>query len=615
MHYSVFVHNLVVSVESCVAAIGAVRFSVAWLRSCHFFIWRKQMNEQKNLTGYPSIDKPWLKYYSEEAKTAPLPECSIFEYLWENNKDFPKDVAINYLGRKITYGELFKRIDQTAAAFAALGVRPKEIVTLALPSIPEAIYCVYALNRIGAVANMIHPLAGKQEVINYMNEVESRVAVLFDGTYRLLEGDLSATGLKHAVIVSAGESLPFGLKQLYGLKNKPPKLADAVPLTWRSFIKGGGGTPVPSVKKDVDETAIISHTGGTTGEPKGVMCSNRSINALIYQIIRNFEYRRQETCLVVLPPFVNYSLVESIMAMLYIGFTVVLLPKYEPTMLCEYITKYKPYVIFSIPAYWEVLLTIENADSSDMSCLRYSIYGGESMSDETEIAINDMLRRFGARGKLLKGIGCTELMAAATSTYEGCNSIGSVGVPLVWMNCKIVEPDTTRELTYGQEGEICFSGPTLMLGYYRNEEATDAVIRIHADGERWLHTGDLGYIDEDGVLFVTGRIKRIIMTKGRDGQITKLFPDRIEKAIAAHPAVRCCCVIGVPDEQRINYPKAFIELNDGYAASDALSEEIRRFCGDRLPEYQIPEEIEFTPALPRTERGKIDYRALEKKEQ
>lgn len=406
---------------------------------------------EKKLTGYPSIDKPWLKYYSDEAMNAPLPECTIYEYLRENNMNHPNDIAILYLGSRIKYGKLFEEIDRTAAAFCALGVKPGDIVTVALPSIPEALYTVYALNKLGAVSNMIHPLAGEKEILHYLNEVSSEVAVLFEGTYQIIKDSIGQTKVKHAVVVSAGESLPFGVKQLYFLKNPRTKLPTfSVFQSWKDFLTGGKGISIPVYKKDIHTMALISHTGGTTGEPKGVMCSDYNINALIYQIIRNFEYRRQETCLVVLPPFVNYSLVESMMAVLYIGFKVSLLPKYEPLKLGEYITKYKPYVIFSIPAYWEALLKIENISSVDMSCLRYNIYGGEAMDEETEIEVNDLLKKGGAQGLLLKGVGSTEMMAAATSTYEGCNAIGSAGVPLVLTNCMIVRPGSSDELTYGQ---------------------------------------------------------------------------------------------------------------------------------------------------------------------
>ncbi len=538
-----------------------------------------------------------------------MPECSIYEYMLENNRNYPADIALNYLGRKITYKELFDNIDKTASAFIKVGVKEKEIVTVALPSIPEALYCVYALNKIGAVANMIHPLAGKEETLNYLNEVKSRVAVIFDGAYTTIADDIEKTYVEQVIVASPSDSLPLALKIAYNLKVKKPQLNGKF-IGWKDFIQAGQGIAANDVKKDCHEMAIISHTGGTTGEPKGVACSDYNVNALIYQIIQNFKYRRQETCIVVLPPFVNYSLVESMMAMLYIGFKVVLIPKYDPLKLCEYIAKFRPYVIFSIPAYWEILLRIDT-NGCDMSCLRYGIYGGEAMSKETEAAVNDLLKKCGAKGILLKGLGSTEMVAAATSTYEGQNIVGSAGVPLVRVNCKVVAPKTTDELEYGIEGEICFSGPTLMLGYYDNHEATDEVIKVHDDGVRWLHTGDLGYINEDGVIFVTGRIKRIIMTKGNDGQVTKLFPDRIEKAIYSNPAVELCCVIGIPNEARINYPKAFIVLKDGTIQNEDVRLSILNSCKGLLPYYMIPEEIEFRTDLPRTSRGKVDYRALE----
>ena len=203
------------------------------------------------------------------------------------------------------------------------------------------------------------------------------------------------------------------------------------------------------------------------------------------------------------------------------------------------------------------------------------------------------------------------MMAAATSTYEDCNAISSAGIPLVWTSCKIVEPDTFKELSYNQEGEICFTGPTLMLGYYNKPDATDEVVIPDENGIKWLHTGDIGYIAEDGNIFVTGRIKRIVMTKGRDGLATKMFPDRIEKTIYTYPAVDLCCVVGIPDQERINYPKAFVVLKDK-AKDNEIKEEILEICRKNLPEYMVPDEIEFVDDLPRTSRGKIDYRALEK---
>ena len=564
--------------------------------------------ERTEKTGFPSIDKPWLKFYSEEVLNYQQEELTLYENLLKNNKDYPNDIALNYMGHKISFGEFFESVDKTASAFIKAGVKEDDIVTIALPSIPEALYCVYALNKIGAVANMIHPLAGAQETSNYVNEVKSRVVVIFDSAYSTLVDGLSQTSAELIVVASPADLLPFTLKAAYSLKVKKPNLDNKRFKSWKTFISDGKGEKTDSYKKDCHKTALISHTGGTTGDPKGVMCSDLNANSLMWQILCMETYERQEVCMPVIPPFHNYSLVESMMAMLTVGFTVVLIPKYVPEDFVKYIKKYHPNHILSIPSYWESLLKIRGIEKEDLSCLRTLIYGGESMNAVMEAEINKLLSTCGVKTKLRKGIGSTEMTAGATLTYEGCNPSNSVGIPMSKTNSKIVDPGTTNELSYNQEGEICFSGPTQMLGYYNKPEATDEVVKIHEDGVKWLHTGDLGYMDEDGIIYVSGRLKRILITRDKNNQATKMFPDRIEKAIYTHPLVELCCVIGIPDEERVNYPKAFVVLKEKTAS---IKDEILDICNKDLPEYMVPVEIEFLDDLPRTAPGKIDYRALE----
>lgn len=571
----------------------------------------KTMNEKK-LTGYPSIDKPWLKYYSEEAINAPLPERTIYEYLWENNKAHPKDIALVYFNRKITYEQLFENIDRCAKSLATLGVQMGEIVTVAMPSIPEAVYIIYAINKIGAVANVIHPLAGEREIINYLNEVNSRVFFLFSGTYEIIKSALSSTKVEHAIVASPADSLPFGIKQLYRMKVKEPTLpGGSVFADWKHFINLGEGIAIQSITKECDSIAIISHTGGTTGDPKGVMLTDRSVNSIIWQIGVIIPHARQERMLIVLPPFVNYSLVNGIFEALSFGFSAILIPKYEPEKFDEYVAKYHPNHMNSIPAYLEVFLENKRLATMDLSCLKVIACGGDGLNEKKEREINQFLHDHGAESGIIKGLGCTEMVSAATISYGECNKIGSVGIPLPKCNCKIVEPGTETEVGYNQEGELCFSGVSLMAGYYEKRAATDEIIRVSDDGVRWIHTGDLGYMTEDGSIYVSGRIKRIILTQGPDGIATKMFPDRIEKEILHHPAVSLCCVVGIPDKIRIYCPKAFVVLESGYIASDELEAEILTVCQKILPDYMVPEGLEFRTELPLTERGKVDYRALE----
>ena len=570
---------------------------------------------EKQMTGYPSVDKPWLKYYSKELINASLPEYTIFEYLEKNNKDYLSDIALIYFGREITYGELFENIDKTAAAFLKAGVKEKEIVTVALPSIPEAYYCVYALNKIGAVANMIHPLAGKDETVHYLNEVKSRFAVIFDGAYNNLANDINRTTVERVIVTSPADSMPIALKIGYNLRAKKQKNDGKIFQNWKEFIREGNGVVVKAANKDCHEMAIISHTGGTTGEPKGVMCSDQGCNSLMWQLLCNFQFDRQECSLCVLPPFINYSLLESVMAMLAEGIKVVLLPKYEPLKFDKYLEKYHPNEVLSIPAYWEAMLKIPQIGKKDMSCFKHLYAGGESMATDVKEAIDTLISSCGAKTKLYICLGSTEMIAGATITYDESYVPGGVGIPMVKVNCKIIDPESGREMTYNEEGEICFSGETMMLGYYNLPEATEEIVKLDENGTRWLHTGDVGYITEDGNIFVTGRIKRIVMTKGKDQQITKIFPDRVEKVLYEHPAVDLCCVIGVPNEQRINYPKAFIVLKKEAEASEETTKSIIELCKNKLPGYMVPDEIEYRTELPRTERGKVDFKALEKQVQ
>jgi len=569
--------------------------------------WSNSMKETEQ-TGYPSIDKPWLKYYSEEAINAKIPEKSVYEVLKEANRDNLSATAIIYYGRKITFGELFENIDKTAKALLTMGVKEKEIVTVALPSIPEALYLVYALNKIGAVANVIHPLPSKNEMVFYLNEVKSRYAFIFDGAVDLLQDDLTRTAVEKCIVVSPSCSLPLVMRFFYHLKNRID-IHNEKMKSWDWFISKGTDTELPLIKKDPFEVTVISHTGGTTGDPKGCMLSDYNINSVMTMVGSILNHEDGECALAVLPPFVMYSLVNSMMQILQLRMAIVLIPAYKAEDFWKYIKQYHPNHVSSIPAYWEAILGDDK--KRDWSCLKNVYYGGEGMSADTEKAVNELLLTNGCKSVLHKGIGSTEMVSAATMSYDGCNPLGSVGVPLTKVNCKIVSPDSTSELGFNERGEICFTGPNLMLGYYNNPDATAEVIRKHEDGLTWLHTGDVGYMDEDGVLFVTGRIKRIIMTKGEDGQVTKMFPDRIEKAINKHPSVFLSCVVGIKDADRIHYPKAFVELKPECEATEELKTDIIQQCKEELPDYMVPVEIEYIPEMPRTSRGKVDYRALE----
>ena len=456
----------------------------------------------QNKTGYASIDRPWRSGFSKEVLAAELPSQTMFEYIYEANKNRPDGIALEYMDmKKVTYGELWQHIEEAAKGLTALGVQPGEIVTIAMPNTPEFVYLAYAVNRVGAVMNLIHPLPGEKELHGYLDEAESRFFFMFDGTYNIIKDSLKETTVQKAIVISPAQSLN-GIKRTLYKWAKFPKLDKSMCMTWTEFLKNGEDVAPSYVRKDPATMAVISHTGGTTGEPKGCMLSDTNENAIAFQVRLSFpghENMPGKSMLVVLPPFVNKL--------------------------------HNVAVINSIPQYCQAMLHEKELDGMDLSSLYYIAIGGEAMDSDIEAQFNDFLKDHGADIKATKGYGCTEFSSVVSFTYPEVNFPNSVGVPLPMVNLKIVEPGTTDELKIGEIGEVCVSGPSLMLGYYKNQEATDDLIKVHSDGIRWLHMGDLGKVDENGVLYITGRIKRIIMTKGSDGNVTKMFPDRIEKAI------------------------------------------------------------------------------------
>ena len=536
----------------------------------------------------------------------------MFDLIYENNKDYPNELALKYMDIQVTFAEMWEHIEEVVKALNALGVREGEIITIAMPNTPEFVYLAYAINRVGAVMNIIHPLPGKEELLGYLEEAQSRYFFMFDGTYAIIKDDLKNTSVEKAIVVSPAYSLAPIKRKLYQLA-KFPKLDKTMCIDWKAFLKNGVNSPATTGKTDSDAMAVISHTGGTTGEPKGVMLTNRAMNSVAYQVWQTFDLadRRQLTILVVLPPFVNYSFVNGIHEGLTMGDTLALLPEFKPEDFADYYKQYKPNVINSIPQYCLAMLNDPKLKDMDLSELKYVVAGGEAMDATAEAELNAFLKDHGADMQVTKGYGCTEFTSVVTYTYPEVNFLHSVGIPFPFVNVKIVDPDTNEELPCGERGEICVTGPSLMLGYYKNQEATDEVIKVHADGQRWFHMGDLGFVDEDGIVFITGRIKRIIMTKGDDGNVTKMFPDRIENAVNKCEDVNASCVIGVKDDERIHYPKVYIELKDETMDKDLAREHILEICRKKLPNYQIPVEIEFMSELPRTERGKIDYKVLD----
>ncbi len=570
----------------------------------------RQTNE---LTGYPSIDKPWLKYYTQEQIKAELPKCKIYDYVWDSNKDYQNRIALDYFDRKITYSQLFDGIEKAAKAFQSQGVVVGDVVCLLTVTLPEAIYSFYGLNRIGAISNMIDPRTSVDGIRAYIEEVKANTIVVIDAAFEKVIEAVNGTDVKHIVIISPSDSLPFPKNMLYKLFKAPRIKLDNRCMRWDQFIIKGNGQKVTDTHYEPNQCCVIVHTGGTTGTPKGVMLTNDNLNCSAFQCYNtSIDFQREHNWLDIMPPFIAYGVGNGLHLPLVTGAEVALIPAFDPDKFDELLIKYKPVHMVGVPSHYEKIVSSPKMKDQDLSYIIAPVVGGDSIQKELEEKVNEFFAGHNCKWNLVKGYGMTEVSAAVSVCVSNeSNKIGGVGIPFAHTVISIFDTETGEELTYNQKGEICMTGPNTMIGYFNNEDETNKILRQHEDGLIWVHSGDLGYMDEDGQLFVEGRIKRMIVR--HDG--FKVYPGSIEKAIQRIPSVGACCVVGQDDDAHAQgkVPVAFVVLKGGVKknASEVYSE-IKNICNVELPEYAQPVEVNFIDSLPLTPIGKIDYMSLER---
>ncbi|MDO5568587.1 MAG: class I adenylate-forming enzyme family protein [bacterium] len=577
---------------------------------------------KKVLVGKPSIDKPWLKYYTQEQKDTDMPKMSTYQYLYDCNKKYLGRTALNYFGKKITFQELFENIDKTARAFKAMGVKENDIVTISLPNIPEAVYMFYALSKIGAIANMVDPRTSDKGIEGYVREVNSDLLVIIDSYYNKVK-KLSENGVVDNIItVSPADSLPFGINLGYKAKEFIESMKDPMKknhfndstINWTEFIKQGNSY---SGKVEADyipnRPVVIEHTGGTTGKPKGVMLSNENINAVALQsVLTGIDMKREHNWLDIMPPFIAYGVGMGLHLPLTIGMETILIPQFDAKKFDELLLKHKPIHMVGVPSYWGTIINSKKLAKKDLSYMIAPTVGGDAMDTTLEQESNEFLKEHNCTSKITKGYGMTEVTGgvAGTGTLDENNLVGSVGIPFVKTTISIFDPETSEELGYNQNGEVCITGPNTMLGYYNNDEATSDMLKKHSDGQVWVHSGDIGYMTEDGNLFIVDRLKRMIIRY--DG--FKVFPSMIENVISSHNAVESCKVVGIPDDEHSQgkLPKAHVVLKDEYKFnSEIVQRELEELCSEKLPEYSQPVAYKMRNCLPLTSVGKIDFLSLE----
>lgn len=581
------------------------------------------VDKDKKITGYASIDKPWQKYYSKEAITASIPELTAYQYMVSQNEDNLSTKAIMYYGKKISYKNYIDMIDETARRLYNLGVTEGEVVTVMSVANPELEVLFYALNKLGAVINLIDVRSDYKQIKKYLMEVKSSEVVVMDNFLpefdKCMEDEDIDNIVENVITLSPYNSVLFPFNVLAEKKSRKEDSTlyskiDEIKkknkyMTWNDLmsVHKYRYPRYPRYKKNM--VAALVHTGGTTGVPKTVKLSNENFNAMAIQYKSlNANYNKGDTFLNGIVPFVAYGIVVTIHMPMCLGMTNIIAPILSPKEFTEFMIKYKPNHTITVPTYVEHFVHDRKADSMNWKCLKNLGIGGDYFPEQSEIYVNEFLKNHGSSSIAEKGYGMTENSSTAGVCLVGVNKTNSLGIPLPLNTYGIFERGTDKELKYGEEGEICITGPTEMLGYLDNEEEEGKVIKIHSDGKKWIHSEDVGIIDEDGFLFFKGRYKRLIPHGG-----FKLYPSYIEGVIMKHPDIDNCCVISIPDKVYGASPEAHVVIKkDSMSELKKLKEELIKLCQDKLPSYSQPEDFIFEEDLPLTSVGKVDYKKVEK---
>lgn len=542
-------------------------------------------------------------------------EGSMYEKVAAIAKEYPKNVAFDFMGKSTTYSEMMEDIDKCARALKTIGIRENDKVTIALPNCPQAIYLFYAVNRVGAIANMIHPLSAEKEIEFYLNESESVTAITLDQFYHKFENIRKNTKVINIVLASIKDALSKKIKAGYmlteGRKNaKIPK--DAPVILWKQFMKLADACPYayPEISRKSEDPAVILYSGGTTGTTKGIVLSNRNFNALGEQVIAaNPMFRPGDKMLAAMPLFHGFGLGVCVHTMLSSGGRCILIPRFTAKSYAKQIVKYRCNFIAGVPTLYEALLRLPSMEKADLSSLKGVFSGGDSLSVELKKKFDKFLYDHHSVVQVREGYGTTETVTACCLTPPQMFKEGSIGVPFPDTYIKIVEPGTDKELPYGEEGEILLSGPTTMIEYMKHPEETASTLRTHDDGLTWVYTGDLGTMDDEGFIYFKGRAKRMIISSGYN-----VYPGQLENIIDAHEFVQMSCVIGVPDPYKMQKVKAFVKLNPGVMPNEETKQTILDYCRKNIAKYAMPYDIEFRDELPKTLVGKVAYRQLEEEE-
>ena len=557
---------------------------------------------------------PWVKNLGDIPAHLDYFQDSMYDMLKSVADKYPNNIAMDFMGRSTTYRQLLEHVERCAKALKTIGIRENDCVTIAMPNCPQAIAMFYAINMVGGIANMVHPLSSEKEIEFYLNESNSVTVITLDQFYHKIEAIRNNTNIVNVIIASIRDELSQPLKTGYMLTEgrKIRKIPEDAPvIRWQKFLNLSKSCFWRyKVERKPEDPAVILYSGGTTGTTKGIVLTNLNFNALSQQVIAtNPMFRPGDRMLAAMPIFHGFGLGVCIHTMLTQGGRCVLVPRFTAKSYSKLITKYKCNFIAGVPTLYEALLRLPNMEKADLSSLKGVFSGGDSLTIELKKKFDKFLYDHKAVIQIREGYGTTECVTASCLTPPTMHREGSIGLPFPDTYYKIVTPGTDEELPYGEEGEILLAGPTVMREYLHHPEETAQTLRKHADGLTWVYTGDLGVMDADGFVYFRGRRKRMIITSGYN-----VYPAQLENILEAHEAVQRCCIIGVPDSYKMQKVKAFIMLKPGFPATEETKQSILAHCRKNIAKYAMPYDIEFRENLPTTLVGKVAYRVLEDEE-
>ena len=553
-------------------------------------------------------EKPWLKYYGDVPESLNYFNGSMYDYLKDTASKNEKRSAYSFYGNEVTFKSFMKKIDKVASALKEFNIVENECVTICMPNTPESFALIYAINKIGAICNIIHPLSSTSDIERALKETNSSIIFCSD----VAMPKARHIKVKHFIMVPTSESLGKILKTLYNIKSSLNMKLEEGMLTWNEFLNYGVSEDT-YVKRDPNSPAAIIYSGGTTGKPKGIIISNANFNAMALQTANLCEYIRPGySVLSALPIFHVFGLALCTHTCLVAGMKCIIVPQLNTKKINKELRKYKPSVYPAVPSLLKMSMNDSDPGSNAFKDIKVVVVGGDYLSPQVKNEYEEYLKTHGSSAVVKVGYGLSEACGFCCCTAQVDekhvnNHKGTLGIPNPDMIVKIFEPDSDVEKSVGDVGEICITGPTLMMGYINEDEETKKTLVIHNDGRTWLHTGDLGYMDKDGFIFYTSRLKRMIITNGYN-----VYPIELEDIINKCKYVDTCTVVGIPHKIKSQTPKAVIVLKSNVQDTLEVREEIRRYCYKNIAKYAVPTEYEFRTSLPKTAVGKVAYRDLEK---